>query len=68
MISLKSAAIRVIESLPEDCTMEDILYRLNFIEKIEKARKEIANGEVLSEEEADREIDQWLQSSGADQP
>ena len=68
MSPLKTTAIKMIQSLPDDCTMEQIQSRLGFIEKIERARKEKNEGAFVSEEEADQEIDQWLQSDGTDQP
>jgi hypothetical protein len=44
-------------------TMEDIeVYRLNYDQKkaISEAREQIGNGQFLTEEQANKEIDEWL--------
>jgi hypothetical protein len=43
--------------------MEDIeVYRLNYDQKkaISEAREQIGNGQFLTEEQANKEIDEWL--------
>jgi len=64
MSSVKQEAIRIIESLPETCTFEDIQYHLYVREKIEHSLAAIERGEGVTEEEADRRIDEWLASLG----
>ncbi len=61
---VKEAAIRLIQSLPEDCSFEDIQYHLYVREKVETGLKAIEAGEVVSEDEADRRITEWLDSFG----
>jgi predicted transcriptional regulator len=68
MSPVKEAAIKLIESLPENCTFEDIQYHLYVREKIEAGIKAIEAGEVVSEEEADRRITEWLESFGQNRP
>jgi predicted transcriptional regulator len=68
MSPVKEAAIRLIQSLPEDCTFEDIQYHLYVREKVERGLQAVETGDVVSEEEADRRITQWLESFGPDQP
>ena len=44
-------------------TMEDIeVYKLNYDQKkaISEAREQIRNGQFLTEEQANKEIDEWL--------
>jgi predicted transcriptional regulator len=68
MSPVKEAAIKLIQSLPEDCTFEDIQYHLYVREKVEHGIQAIEAGEVVSEEEADRRITEWLDSFGQSQP
>jgi hypothetical protein len=68
MSVVKKAAIRLIEGLPETCTFEDIQYHLYVREKIEASLEAVARGEVASDDDADRRIDEWLNSLGPNQP
>ena len=68
MSIVKEAAIRLIESLPEDCTFEDIQYHLYVREKIELGLQQIDAGQVVSEEDADKRISAWLESFGQNKP
>lgn len=56
MSPVKEAAIRLIESLPDNCTIEDIHYHLYVREKVERGRQAIDEGQVVSQEEAERSI------------
>jgi hypothetical protein len=64
MSPVKEEAIRIIQALPETCTYEDIQHHLYVREKIENSLESIDRGEGVSEEEADRRIDEWLASLG----
>jgi predicted transcriptional regulator len=64
MSPVKQAAIKLIESLPENCTFEDIQYHLYVREKVEAGIQAIENGKVVSEKEADQRITEWLDSFG----
>ena len=68
MSLVKEAAIKLIQSLPEDCTFEDIQYHLYVREKVDRGIQAIEAGDVVSEEEADRRMIQWLDSFGQSQP
>jgi predicted transcriptional regulator len=64
MSPVKESAIRLIESLPDDCTLEDIHYHLYVREKIERGLAAIDAGQVVTQEEAERRITQWAASPG----
>ncbi|MBM4071333.1 MAG: hypothetical protein FJ271_20710 [Planctomycetes bacterium] len=68
MSLVKDAAIKLIQSLPEDCSFEDIQYHLYVREKVEAGIKAVDAGKVLPEEEADRRINEWLDSIGPKRP
>jgi len=72
-VDLKNRVIRKIESLNEDYVLEEVLALIEFetnpnplelspeqISAIDKARIQIKNGEIFTNEEVDKEIDQWL--------
>jgi hypothetical protein len=46
MQSAKERAIKVINSLPDDCTADDIGYRLYLWRKMERSAKDIEEGRV----------------------
>ena len=62
--SAKADAIRMIEMLPDDCTLEDIQYHLYVRQKVERGLKAIDAGQVVSQEEAERRVAEWARSSG----
>ena len=50
-LTAKQLALRVVEQLPEDATLEDAMERLFFLEKIERGRADARAGRVTSHEE-----------------
>jgi len=62
MSELKEQVIRLIESLPDECTLEDIQYHLYIREKVAHGIRAIDEGKVLSEEEADTRVQEWVDS------
>ena len=64
----KQAAIDLIQSLPDDCTLDDIQYHLFVRRSVERGLKDIDEGRVISIEEMQRRVGQWLVSSGPTKP
>ena len=60
MGAVKEQAIKIIESLPEDCTLGDIQYHLYVREKVERGIRAIDEGETLSQAEAEKKVREWL--------
>ena len=56
----KRIAQEVIEGLPDDCTFTEIEYRLKVRELIEEGREDVRQGRVVSQEEIERDLEQWL--------
>ncbi len=54
MNAVKEEAIRLIQSLPDDCSFEEIYYHLYVIQKVERGLAAIDEGRVVSQEEAER--------------
>ena len=68
MSAIKDQAIDLIRSLPEDCTLEDIQHHLYVCEKVRRGIQAIDDGRVISQDEAERRVRQWLRSSGQSPP
>jgi predicted transcriptional regulator len=68
MSQLKDAAINLIRSLPDDCTLEDIHYHLYIREKVDRGIAAIDGGRVVPHEEAARRIAECAKSTGPSPP
>lgn len=49
-----------IEKFPEEFSIDDLIERLILIEKIEKGNQQSLKGEVISEQEMDKEVEKWF--------
>lgn len=59
MQALKQEALNTISQLPDDTNMEEIMYRLYVLDKIQKGQKAVKQGKTLTSKELQREIDTW---------
>ncbi len=59
MSALKEATINTIKRLPEDCTIEDIMYEINFVAQVYDGLQDSENGNVISTEELIKRVDSW---------
>jgi predicted transcriptional regulator len=64
MSPAKQSAIDLINSLPDDCSLDDIQYHLFVRRSVERGLKDIDEGRVLSVDEMEQRVGQWLVSSG----
>lgn len=51
MAAVKEEAIELIEKMPNDCTLEDILYELYLKRKVDQGLQDIKEGRVTTHEE-----------------
>jgi hypothetical protein len=68
MQTAKDVAREVLDTLPDDCTLDDISYQLYLRRKLEQSARDIAEGRVHSEEEARGIVESWFTSSGPTRP
>jgi len=61
---VKDDAIKLIQSLPDDSTLEDLHYHLYVRQKVERRSAAVEAGQVVSQEEAERRVAEWVKSSG----
>ena len=60
MQSVKKNAIKVIEQLPDESTVEDIMEQLLFMQKVEEGLEDIRQARVTSHEDVKKRLAQWL--------
>jgi hypothetical protein len=59
MQTLKQEAINAISTLPDDASIDDIMYRLYVIDKVSRSREEVKKGKTITVDELRREIQSW---------
>ncbi len=58
--SVKGQILKAIQDLPDDATVESAMERLYVLYKIEQGIEQADRGQVVSQEEARRRMEQWL--------
>ncbi len=59
-ITEKMEAQNILKGLPEDSTFEDIQYHLYVAAKIKKARDQVKEGKLYSQEQAENRLAKWI--------
>jgi predicted transcriptional regulator len=62
--SPKQEALKMIEQMPADASLEDIMYELYFRQRVDCGLRELDAGKIISHEEVKQSLVKWLQSSG----
>ena len=60
MASPKQVARQILDSLPDDCSLEEIQYRLYVRQMVEEGRQDVRKGSVVSQEEIEQDLERWL--------
>jgi predicted transcriptional regulator len=60
----KQTALAIIESLPDDTSLEEIAYRLLLRQHIDEGLRDLEAGRTVPHEEIERELAEWLESPG----
>jgi predicted transcriptional regulator len=63
MLSPKKDALRIIASLPDVVTLDEILREIAFARMIARGLEDVKQGRVISMEEVKRRVQSWKQSS-----
>lgn len=61
MSPVKQRVISLLESLPDDCSLDDIQYHLYVLSKIEKSEERVKAEGTLSQEEVKQRLSKWLE-------
>ncbi len=59
-MSTKQAVIEMIQRLPDDASVEDIMAELCFRQKVDEGLRQLDAGEGVDHEEAKRRLKNWL--------
>ena len=59
-LTIKDEVIAMLNTLPSDCTLEDIQYHIYVIEKIKKGMERAEKEGTISNEEADMRLKKWF--------
>ena len=59
MNTIKKEAIDIITKLPDDASIEDIMYKLYALDKVKKGQEDIKNGNFVTIDELRKEIELW---------
>jgi predicted transcriptional regulator len=58
-IALKDAACELIKKMPENSSLEDIMYEINLLAQVLDGLNDAEEGRVISTEELLRRVDEW---------
>ncbi len=56
----KQAALKLVESLSDEVTYEDIMHELYVLKKIARGLDDVENGQTKTHEEVREELSEWL--------
>jgi len=59
-MTAKQKAIEAIQELPDDCSLDEIADRLEFLAAIQKGLDQLDRGEGISHAEIKRQLASWL--------
>jgi predicted transcriptional regulator len=59
-VGVKEQVIRLVETLPEEATVDDIMRELYFKIQVDKGLKELDEGKGIPHEEVERRLSRWL--------
>ncbi len=56
----KKQVFELLEDLPDELDIDEIMYRLYVRQKLETAEKDVREGRIISHEEVVRETSKWF--------
>ncbi len=56
----KEKVRQILDAFPEEINVNALMEKLDLLEKIETAERELANGEGIPDEEIEERLGQWL--------
>ena len=61
MLSAKEEVSRLLERLPDNCSIEDIQYHLFVLQKIGRGVEDAKEGRVYTQDEIEKRMSKWLE-------
>lgn len=59
MNALKEVSIETIKKLPDNCSVDDIMYEINFVAQVLEGLKDAEEGKVITTEQLLKRVDEW---------
>jgi len=56
----KKQLIETLDQLPEEILLDDLIDELILLDKIERGNKQSENGEIITEDELEKEMEKWF--------
>mgnify|MGYP001053773029 CR=1 FL=1 len=64
-MTTKQRVRAALERLPDDCSLDDVLYHLYVLRAIEQGRADVQAGRTLAHEQVERELrEKWVLGAG----
>jgi predicted transcriptional regulator len=63
-MTVKQQVQKILDELPDDCSIEDLQYRLYVIDVIRNRLEEEKRGGFVSQEEVEQRFAQWAEKRG----
>ena len=60
MVTQKQRTLQMIQSLPDDCTFENIQYHVSVCVKVQRGIEAIDKRQIVSQAEAEQRIKEWF--------
>ena len=60
MLGIKQQVIKMIENLPDEISLDDIMAELYFRLQVDAGLKELDEGKGISQEEIEKRMSKWL--------
>ena len=64
MTTTKRDVIEMLERMPEDVSIDEIMYALYFRQHVDQGLREVEDGKLIPHEQVEREMNEWVQSLG----
>ncbi len=59
MVSAKEAAIEAVNTLPDGCSMDDVLYRVYLVTQVLEGQEDAEAGRLVSTDELLQKVAEW---------
>jgi len=60
MASPKQLVREMLDALPDDCSLDEIQYRLHVRQMIDEGRADVRADNVVSQEDIEQDLERWL--------
>jgi len=60
MTNVREQVIQILDALPEDATLDDVMAEIYFRMRVDKGLKDLDEGRWISQEELEKRMAKWL--------